>query len=122
MKEDRFFIKPTSQDARVELINYLEEQGFAYVHHAIRANTIESRFPVVVDAKEKTIDCMGSVTVSACAASCNALISEEEFYQQFPERRMRGTGFAAPAIGTVVPKDHKYSKKRRWSHRSRAAR
>ena len=82
MKKGTYYVRPTSQEARIQLINYLEEQGFKYIRRATRESTIESVFPVIVDVKKKTIDYMGNVTVSACAAGSNVLISEEEFYQR----------------------------------------
>lgn len=82
--DSKSYVKPTTQKARIELLDYLESRGFRYPNHTTRENSMESSLPIVVDTDKREVYRMGNITVAACAAACNALISEKEFYQQSP--------------------------------------
>ena len=81
MKKGYYYIRPTSQEARIELINYLEEHGFTYAHRSTRESTIESPFPVLIEVIPKTVTHIHQAAIAACTVK--VLISEEEFYQKF---------------------------------------
>ena len=75
---DLYFVRPTSQAAREKLVDYLEENGYTYIHSADRESTLRSKFPLTIDVRAKTLDHIGTIT--SAAASVKLHISEEEFY------------------------------------------
>ena len=84
MKRELYYVRPTSQEARIELVNYLEEHGFTYTWNATRESTIESTFPIVIKVIPKTVCHICQTFIAACASK--ALVSEEDFYEQFESR------------------------------------
>ena len=80
------FIRPSSQEERVKLVDFLEAEGFSYQPHdgiMDREDVLASDLPVVADIKNKIIRRMGNITVAACAVSQKILCSEEEFYSLY---------------------------------------
>ena len=81
------YIRPTTVAAREKLINYLETKEFTYSGLMDREDVLTSFLPVVADIKNGIIRRMGNVTVAACAAQCNVLLSEREFYRVYEALR-----------------------------------
>ena len=78
------YIRSSSKEERVKLVDFLEAEGFRYIPHdgiMDREDVLASGLPVVADVLNKVIRRMGNVTVAACAAQCKVLRTEEEFYQ-----------------------------------------
>ena len=84
----QLYIKPASKKKRIDLVDYLESQGFGYEGFAGRKEVLDSFLPVVADVEKKRIGRMGNVTVAACAASSKAIMSDEEFYELLSEIRL----------------------------------
>lgn len=85
------FIKCTSKEDRIKLIEFLEAEGFCCVENRSysREKTIESRLPLVVDPNRKSISHMGSVTCAAAAAQSGVIRGEKEFYMLYSFYRMK---------------------------------
>ena len=79
MKKSHYLVLPTSHDARIRLVDYLEKHGFTYINDATRESTISSPYPVIIDVAQKTVYHIENVT--SAAASVPNLISEDEFYK-----------------------------------------
>lgn len=73
-----------NKEERLEFIKVLETNGYT-VDESIfnKEKIICDKFPIIVDIKNKKINMMGNVTVSAAAVSSGVLISREEFEQLF---------------------------------------
>ncbi len=71
-------VRPTSQAAREKLVDYLEENGFTYIHSTTRESTLKSIYPLIIYLESKTFHHIGTTT--SAAASAKLHISEEEFY------------------------------------------
>ena len=84
-KRTQFYIHPSTDEARVKVVDYLEEKGFTYGELHDREEVVSSFLPVVADIKDKIVRRTGNVTCAACAASQDLIMSEEEFYQVFEE-------------------------------------
>ena len=74
-------------DKRLQLIEFLETKGYNVVIDNItnRDILIESKFPILVDSKNKTITMYHTVTSAAAAAGSGMLLSIEDFYKEFKE-------------------------------------
>jgi len=79
------FIKCTSKEDRIKLIEFLEAEGFCCVenHSYSREKTIESRLPLVVDPNRKRISHMGNATCAAAAAQSGVIMSDKDFYLMY---------------------------------------
>lgn len=84
--QTQLFIRPSSSEERVEVIEFLESEGFEYADFPDREDVLESRFPVVADIEEKRIGRMGNATMAACAATTEVLLTVDEFYELYSER------------------------------------
>lgn len=73
------FIHPSTKESRSILINKLELDGYRYLYD--KESIIDSKFPVIVSFKDKTVSLMNSITCAACAASSDAIMNENEFYE-----------------------------------------
>ena len=78
------------KEKRLELINFLEQEGFTCVDNGIRNRewVIESVLPIIVDFDKKTYDRIGNVTCAAALASGVSARGEhiptlDEFYERY---------------------------------------
>ena len=76
------YVRPYTQEDRCNLVEYLESEGFRCigVSSDTRHETIESKLPLVIELRPKTISRMGNVTCAAAAASCGIIMSDKDFY------------------------------------------
>ena len=76
------YVRPYTHEDRCMLVNYLEKEGFRCIEDAsfTRQVTIESKFPLVIELKAKTISHMGNVTCAAAAAGSGIIMSDKDFY------------------------------------------
>ena len=81
MKKGHYLVRPTSKDARLKLVEFLEEHGFTYRHSSTRESTVNSPYPLIIDVVPKTVDHITRAAFAAAAVS--HLISEDEFYIAF---------------------------------------
>ena len=85
LNKDHFLVRPTSEEARVALIDYLESRGFTYKDGFTRESTTESIYPIIIDTASKLIS---HITKTAfAAASVKSLITETEFYEKYEHKR-----------------------------------
>jgi len=79
------FVRPSSGQARIDLVEYLEAKGFTCVEDEIfnREDIINSGLPLVIDHKNKTIRRMGNITCAAAAVSSGVLTDENDVYKYF---------------------------------------
>ena len=84
----QLYIKPASKKKRIDLVDYLESQGFGYEGFADRKDVLDSFRPVVADVQKKRISRMGNVTVAACATTSKVILTDEEFYEMLSEMRL----------------------------------
>lgn len=75
------------KDKRLQLIEFLEAKGYNVVIDYITNKDIliESKFPIIVDSENRTIDMYHTITSAAAAASSGMLLSIEDFYKEFKE-------------------------------------
>ncbi len=85
------------KEKRLELINFLEQEGFTCVDNGIRNRewVIESVLPIVVDFDKKTYDRIGNVTCAAALASAKGIHGEKipglkAFYRFYQEYQLGG--------------------------------
>jgi hypothetical protein len=73
------------KDKRIELIEFLENNGYIVVNDDVtdREQLIESKFPILINSKEKTITMYHTITASAAAAGSGILISLDDFYKEY---------------------------------------
>lgn len=77
------FVRTTSGEERVGLLDFLEREGFAYDSTSGREDILESHFPISLNLEEKRICRMGSVVTAAAAASAKRIITVEEFHAMY---------------------------------------
>ena len=79
------YVKVRDKKERQSFIEYLEAHGFKCDEDEVttRQSTIDSRFPITVDALHKKYGHLHNVTCSAAAATSARLVSAVEFYEQF---------------------------------------
>ena len=84
-QQGQVYVWPSSEEDRVKLILFLESEGFFCIEDDVysRQGTLESRLPLVIDMRDKSISHMGHVTCAAAAASSGWLIREAEFYERY---------------------------------------
>ena len=80
-----YYVKPSSKDKRIELVEYLEFKGFKCREDNItnKQSTIESPYPVIVDITNKVYGHLHNTTCAAAAATQKKLITVEEFYAKY---------------------------------------
>ena len=81
MRTGHYLVRPTSKEARKELVSFLEEQGFTYYDDTDYFSIIKSQYPIIIDLVPRTMNHIRNV-VSAAAAVPN-LTTENEFYSDF---------------------------------------
>ena len=81
------FIDVWDAKKRIELVEFLEREGYNAVNEGIRTREwiLEGKFPIIVRFEDKTIDRIGNVTCAA--ASVKSLKTLDEFYQIFKEKK-----------------------------------
>jgi len=77
------YVKPSSKDKRLELIDYLEFKGFKCRedNKTDKQSTIESPYPLIADITHKNYGHLHDATCAAAAKS--KLLSVEEFYAMY---------------------------------------
>ena len=78
----QFFVHTSSYDERIGLVEFLEKEGFRCVedNSYSRLGTLESKLPLVIELREKTIRHMGNVTCAAAAGTSRVIIGCDELY------------------------------------------
>lgn len=81
----RIYVKPTTQQKRAELLDFLDSQGFKPDENwrKSRDEVLEAPYPVCVMLDKKTYSSMGNTTCAAAAASSKIIAPEELFYRLF---------------------------------------
>ena len=82
LENKMLYVHPHTQAERNELVEFLEEEGFICKEDNSfnRQEILESRFPLIIELREKSIYCMGNVTCAAAAATSRIIMSDKEFY------------------------------------------
>ena len=86
--QNQLFIRPASKEKRINLVDYLESQGFGYEGFADRKDVLDSYLPVVANIERKKIGRMGNATMAACAATPKVVVSDDEFLELLAEMRL----------------------------------
>ncbi len=78
----RPFVRFFSKEDRIRFIEFLEAEGFSCEESKSfsRQSTIDSKLPLVIDYRAKSIRHMGSVTCAAAAAGAGVIMSDRDFY------------------------------------------
>ncbi|MBO4219407.1 MAG: hypothetical protein J5933_00580 [Clostridia bacterium] len=78
----QLFVHPSSYEERIELVEFLEKEGFKCVENNSfsRVDTLESKLPLVIELRDKMIRHMGNVTCAAAAATSRVIIGCNELY------------------------------------------
>lgn len=73
------------KDKRIELISFLESKGYSVVNDQVtnRELLIESKYPILLNAEEKTINMFHNTVSAAAAAGSGALMNLDEFYNEY---------------------------------------
>jgi hypothetical protein len=79
----RFYVFPEEGESVLALVKQLENRG--YLCQISRDTLDHLKLPLAVDVKEKTIECMGSAAIAACAASVGVIFSVSAFHDLFAE-------------------------------------
>ena len=71
LKGGQLFIYTAVQEERIQMVEYLEEEGFCCVNNNVwsREKIIDSVFPLRIVLKERSISSMGNTTTAAAAVS-----------------------------------------------------
>ena len=77
--EKQYMVQSFNIDERQDFYNYLINNGYEPKENFINDDFINSRFPFVIEP-DKTIWICRSVTCCAAAATCNAIITIDEYY------------------------------------------
>ena len=79
-------VKVKGEQERQAFIKYLEKHGFKCDEDEVttRQSTLDSKFPITVDAGNKLYGHLHKITCSAAAATSARLVSTAEFYEHFP--------------------------------------
>ncbi len=75
------------RDKRIELFEFLKSKGYNLNFDItnLSESDVESKFPIFVYTKDKSVSVLNTVTSAAAAVSSGCLISVEEFYNTFKE-------------------------------------
>ena len=65
---------------RAEFVRKFEERGFKIGKPFTKEEIINSKLPITLNYVTNEISRMGNVTCAAAAASCGAIVKEEEFW------------------------------------------
>lgn len=86
---DFYYVKEKGKQARQAFIEYLEAQGFKCDEDEVttRQSTIDSIFPITVDALHKKYGHLHNVTCSAAAATSARLVSAAEFIEKYEAKK-----------------------------------
>ena len=78
-------VVPRDKQARQVFIEYLEKHGFKCDEDEItsRQSTIDSKFPITVDAVNKMYGHLHNVTCSAAAVTSGRIITSAEFIETY---------------------------------------
>ena len=76
-------VMPTTQQKRMELLDYLDDQGFKpdSEWRRTRDEVLESPYPVSIHLGKKTYTHVGNTTCAAAAVSQKIVTPEELFYR-----------------------------------------
>ena len=79
------YVDVRDKKERQAFIEYLEAQGFKCDEDEVttRQSTIDSKFPITVDAGNKLYGHLHNVTCSAAAATSARLVSAAEFIEKY---------------------------------------
>ena len=79
------YVDVRDKKERQVFIEYLEAHGFKYDEDEVttRKSTIDSIFPITVDALHKKYGHLHNVTCSAAAATTARLVSAAEFIEKY---------------------------------------
>ena len=80
-----YYVKVKGEQKRQTFIEYLEAHGFKCDEDEVttRQSTIDSAFPITVDALHKKYGHLHNVTCSAAAATSARLVSAAEFIEKY---------------------------------------
>lgn len=80
-----YYVKVKDKKERQVFIEYLEEHGFKCDEDEVttRQSTIDSIFPITVDALHKKYGHLHNVTCSAAAATSGRFVSAAEFIEKY---------------------------------------
>ena len=80
-----YYVKVKGEQERQVFIEYLEAHGFKCDEDeaTTRQSTIDSIFPIMVDALHKKYGHLHNVTCSAAAATSARLVSAAEFIEKY---------------------------------------
>ena len=79
-------IREKESDARQEILDFLEEQGYVKdeTDPRTKEEMVESILPIVIDKAGKKYSMMGNITCAAAAVSSGVpMLSKAEFYAEF---------------------------------------
>ena len=79
IKAGFIYVRPTSQEERIKLIDMLEEDGYE-AYEASYESSIETVYPLGICLSEKKYSHLHTTTSAAAACSQEIVISEKEFY------------------------------------------
>lgn len=88
-KRNEFYIDEKDPAKREKLISFLEEGGYDFDDEELRSRQeiIEGILPIMVNMAERIYRMMGNVTCAAGAASSGRVVTTEEFYEYFDQRK-----------------------------------
>ena len=80
-----YYVKVKGEQERQAFVEYLEAHGFKCDEDEVttRQSTIDSKFPITVDAGNKLYGHLHNVTCSAAAATSARLVSAAEFIEKY---------------------------------------
>ena len=70
------FVQPVDEEERASTVAFLTENGFTW---ETEESIPESRFPLIVSLKDRTVSVMGNGTCAAAAAGSGIVIGVREF-------------------------------------------
>ena len=70
------YVQPVDEEERASIVAFLTENGFTW---ETEESIPDSRFPLIVSLKDKTVSLMGNVTCAAAAAGSGIVIGVREF-------------------------------------------
>ncbi len=73
------------KDKSIELIQFLESKGYSVVNDQVTNMEllVEAKYPILVNAEEKTMNMFHSAVSAAAVAGSGALMSLEDFYEEY---------------------------------------
>lgn len=80
-----YYVKVKDKKERQVFIEYLEKHGFKCDEDEVttRQSTIDSKFPITVDAVNKLYGHLHNVTCSAATVTSGRIITVEEFKENY---------------------------------------